>query len=218
MHIKSLIFICPIYRKQAQRHLDFHNSDTNLQHSSLLCDNIVFCNCNFHPLRCHINSFFPSPPMYFQKNTFASLIFVKRRKNNWFLLEVLVHHVTGRTLFGIILTYKLNNKSLSIGKCTIAPNWKSFSSCEFSDHLFALPCTNTWTATIKRRLLCDIVGRKWKSLLQLYFSTAKHGRATGRLQQKGEHKSEINFWRVLFNVDPSHTNISKPEPLKQLCY
>lgn len=49
------------------RHLDFHNSDTHLQHPSLLCDKIVFCNCNFHPLRCHINSIFPSPSMYLQK-------------------------------------------------------------------------------------------------------------------------------------------------------
>lgn len=125
--------------------------------------------------------------------------------------------MTGRTLLGIILTYKFN-MSLSTGNCTIVPNGKSFSSCEFSDHLFALPCTDTWTKTIKRRLLCDIVGRKWKSLLQLYFSTAKHGRAAGRVQQKGEHENGQDFWRVLLNIDPSHTINSKPEPLKQLSY
>lgn len=66
-----------MYIENKLRHLDFHNSDTNLQHLSLLCDKIVLCKCNFHPLRCQINSFFPSSSMYFQKKTFASL-FVKR--------------------------------------------------------------------------------------------------------------------------------------------
>lgn len=77
-------FLSVLYIEKKIRHLDFDNSDTNLQHPSLLCGKIVFCNCNFHPLRCHIISLVPSPSMYLQKNKCAGLMFVKRRKNDLF--------------------------------------------------------------------------------------------------------------------------------------